>query len=53
MNEWMHEWMNLNSGGMDLPLDFKTVWGIYSILVGEWIDRLINKWMNECMNEWI
>ena len=27
MNEWMHEWMNLNSGGMDLSLDFKTVGG--------------------------
>ena len=25
MNEWMHEWMNLNSGGRDPPLDFKTV----------------------------
>ena len=28
-------------------------WGTYSILVSEWIDKLINKWMNECMNEWI
>ena len=28
-------------------------WGTYSILVSEWIDKLINKTMNECMNEWI